>query len=159
MGDRTWLQLTIRKDDINKVNEIFGYDLCDAELNEPDNTSVTGYYDEVNYGGSEELEELAYSGITFIAQHGSGGGYGAYEIVCFLGEQQSSEIGYEGGFVVETHYEDGEVIISKDSLSRIKNWYRIENLARKHLDNCQEPEFLAEVAKRRLTKGMNLENT
>ena len=74
MGDRTTLYLNYAACDRKAV---------ERELGEPDyedpveNGSVSGQFDEVNWGGQNELETISKAGVPFWGRCDSGAGYGA----------------------------------------------------------------------------------
>jgi hypothetical protein len=76
MGDRCWLQVTVRKRDEQKFLEAVDEDprYLEREEDEWGNPRLT--CDEANYGWYDELDVAAAAGCVFHGDHGAGGEYG-----------------------------------------------------------------------------------
>lgn len=91
MGDRCYLNVTVRKDHYEK------FKACEEFVNpseevETDHTIELTYY-EANYGNGAMLDEAARAGCEFYGWHGSGSEYDAAN---FFSENQSVEYIYTG---------------------------------------------------------------
>lgn len=130
MGDRTWLSITVRADDLGKIIAIFG----EPEESYPVNTDALNLqYGEVNYGGCGPLEEniKADPSLIFIAHHGSGGGYGPYSLVGHDGIFMEHETGHEQNLTVDVDEATGE--ICKGQLERARRFLELYRKAEAHL--------------------------
>lgn len=92
MGDRCYLSLTFRKTDAKEVAEAFGFKnekelftFGSAEIDDLTPNVVTVGFDEVNYGGQNELEDLASKNVLFEGWHGTGGSYPEETFCSFRG--------------------------------------------------------------------------
>ena len=63
MGDRTWVTITVLKESLDQVKEIFS-DFYDIEIVEGDYLACL-YFDEVNNGCVEEQDDLTEKGIPY----------------------------------------------------------------------------------------------
>lgn len=101
MGDRCYLQVTVREGDEAAIE---GY-LGDADSREEEGTVVTLTYEQANYGLGNYLEEAADGGLEFYGFHGTGSSYDAAEF-CSAGNTVIwIYTGTEGGYIIngETH--------------------------------------------------------
>jgi hypothetical protein len=76
MGDRCWVEVTVRKDNAERFLEIVRYDpesTLEGEL------AVEMTFQEVNYGMGQELDRAASEGLEFYGQHTAGDSYGCSE--------------------------------------------------------------------------------
>ncbi len=74
MGNRTTLHLEIVASDLDRVIHVFeGPAYTEPSLCGPGIVVLT--FEEVNYGGAEQLLELAQSGLTFRGRHAEGYDY------------------------------------------------------------------------------------
>lgn len=90
MGDRCNLQLTFAAHDADKVAGSFGFSGAnDAAFRcGIDNTKSPVWeltIEEINYGGTDELEDLVSSGVWFTAWHGAGCEYSPERVVGYRG--------------------------------------------------------------------------
>jgi hypothetical protein len=79
MGDRCHLQLTLRREDLDRfgaiLNEPAGSTWWNEEYNEPAPGIVEVGIHEANYALFDEREQAAREGIPFFGNHGEGGDY------------------------------------------------------------------------------------
>lgn len=80
MGDRCYLQLTVRKADYDTHGLEGDFDQVVTEDDE--NGVITVAESEANYGYVTELEEWANKGIPFYGEHCAGAEYGACCFAC-----------------------------------------------------------------------------
>ena len=76
MGDRCWVEVTVRKDHAERFLEIAGYD---PESRHETEHVVEFEFQEANYGMGHQLDEAAASGLEFYGQHTAGDSYGCAE--------------------------------------------------------------------------------
>lgn len=74
MGDRCYVEVTLRKEDKDGFIAIFGDPEDEGDTGE---FVVTLGFPEVNYGGGSELEEAREAGIQFYGWHSAGSSYDA----------------------------------------------------------------------------------
>ena len=81
MGDRCYLWTICKKTDQERVDKELsgGYGANEEDAVVGDDTVICLAYEEVNYGGCEELEALAKEGIVFVGHHSEGSVYPAEE--------------------------------------------------------------------------------
>jgi hypothetical protein len=144
MGDRTWFRLEIRDDEVNKFkSKISDFEFLDGDIDDSATGSIMFEADEMNYGGQDMQDEMKQAGLTFMGEHGDGGGYDAYEFACFFGEFEDIPRTKEMGPVVPIN-SDGT--ISEEWLKKTKNYYRIADLVFKYFKRSDDPEFLRQLA-------------
>ena len=76
MGDRCYLSVTVRKDELTKFQELLPHTPSEEEEEE---LTVTLTYEDANYGYGDELTQAAAAGCEFYGYHGSGSSYDAAE--------------------------------------------------------------------------------
>ena len=78
MGDRCFVQLTLRRSDLQRFRAVTEWGHCFMTDDDENGTSaaVDGYIDEVNYWGEDQLDAAAAQGIPFYGVHESGCAYG-----------------------------------------------------------------------------------
>ncbi len=105
MGDRCYLEMTIRREDLPKfalcVDAEPGEEWWDDLREHPSNphlVSVSVY--EVNYGWLDERQEAAKAGIAFAGTHGDGGCYGSYAFAAHDGEMSEAPLSHDGDLII-----------------------------------------------------------
>jgi len=83
MGDRCWLTIYVNEEDKEKVTEIFGEEGYQNIV--VDKKKIQIDYEEVNYGGYDELKDLAEAKIDFEGNHAAGGCYIGGNFACIDG--------------------------------------------------------------------------
>ena len=73
MGDRTWVEITVLKESLDQIKEIFS-DFYDIEIVEGDYLASL-HFDEVNNGCVEEQDDLTEKGIPYNYEWGTGDNY------------------------------------------------------------------------------------
>lgn len=90
MGDRCWLEVDVHPDDVDhegmkewaeRMGESEGDDFVPNRF----------FYEQVNYGGYSDLENLAATGVRFMGSHGTGGDYSAQ---VFFADGQDKTVHY-----------------------------------------------------------------
>ena len=100
MGDRVNVTITVNAKDKDKVITQLGGGYF-GDVTPLENNKVELWFEEVNYGGFSELEELAKE-IDFVGWSAPGGSFGAY-VFCSVDSTEliTVESSHEGtGFVV-----------------------------------------------------------
>ena len=91
MGDRCYLQLTLRRDDLGQFGAILGAEPGTEWWNEDIGEPAPGVVEialcEANYALWDEREQAASDGIPFFGNHGEGGDYAGCEFVSLDGRQ------------------------------------------------------------------------
>ena len=93
MGDRCYMQVTCRRQDI-PLFEALGFHLEFEQS--PDSPVVELIDEEANYAHADHLP----TEVPFLASHGAGGNYGDGKIACDGNRYAEVEAGHDGGFVV-----------------------------------------------------------
>jgi len=96
MGDRTWLELNIKPEDSEHVLGV----LPDPTEIKHDEDNIMLYYEEENYGGYSELEQLAREGVIFSGSHGDGGDYSSASFYVRDKEVIYTLVDQQGGLLV-----------------------------------------------------------
>ena len=90
MGDRCFLEATLRRCDLQKFRDVTEWgDYFTVDDEDGDSAVVDGYIEEVNYGGDNELDTAAAAGIRFYGKHHSGDEYGP-EMFCSEGKRRTA---------------------------------------------------------------------
>ena len=119
MGDRTWVEVTVRRDCLAKFLE-----MTDRDMNEDPGKGPWEvlFYEEVNYGGSEGHNAAAAAGCVFYGCHGSGGEYGAYDFWSDgSGVLHEWETGHKGDYVFHVNK---NADLSRQSLDALQAFVR-----------------------------------
>ena len=105
MGDRCYLEMTLRRADLDRfaphVDAKPGeewWDHLDDHPETPGLVNVSVY--EANYGWLDERQEAAKAGIAFTGTHGEGGCYGAYAFVAVDGEMNEAPLNHDGHLII-----------------------------------------------------------
>ena len=105
MGDRCYLEITLRRADIDRFGKHLDaaqgeewWDHLDAEANQPGIVTASVY--EANYAWYDERCAAAKDGIEFHGWHSEGGEYGPYEFVSFRGKHLEVERNHDGELVI-----------------------------------------------------------
>ena len=105
MGDRCYLEITLRRADLDRfgqhLNAVPGeewWDHLDEEQDRPGIVTASVY--EANYAWYDERCAAAKEGIDFHGWHAEGGEYGPYEFVSFRGKHLEAERNHDGDMVI-----------------------------------------------------------
>ncbi|MBT7067489.1 MAG: hypothetical protein HN919_14400 [Verrucomicrobia bacterium] len=105
MGDRCYLQLTLRRKDLDRfgaiLNEPAGTKRWNEDVGEPAPGIVEIALHEANYALWDERELAAGDGIPFFGNHGAGGDYAGCEFVSLDGRQLEVYTDREGMMCVQ----------------------------------------------------------
>ena len=157
MGDRTWFLISFKIEHANKFAEVLSFDSTKnftewgSNFTIKDNI-VTLDFEEMNYGGVGECDDLAAKFLTFNGQYGSGGGYGPGRFTCFMGDMLTVETNQDMKHIANIKIENGKVSADEDSIAFLQKFIDIDELVKKYFSGCKDPDFIAEMAKRRLTR-------
>ena len=158
MGDRCWFRLTCLRKDLPGFRE-FIVEEFDDEYYKKLLLNFTNDYDEVdleieemNYGGENEVQELAEKKLTFFVDTGRGGNYDEEEKCCFFGELVSW-VGDTYSVDTTIDWEKEEITVNQSSIDWLKNFIRVKNLVKKYFAKCEKPEFLRQLAIKILTQN------
>ena len=102
MGDRCYLEITLRTKDLRRFNEVTGLgdDWWDQELDAPAGGLIRVAVHEANYALYSERETAAKAGIPFMGAHGEGGDYAGFTFASIRGAQRESEVNRDGELVL-----------------------------------------------------------
>lgn len=105
MGDRCYLEITLRRSDLDRFGKHLDaapgeawWDHLDEEANQPGIVTASVY--EANYAWYDERCTAAKEGIDFHGWHAEGGEYGPYEFVSFRGKHLEAERNHDGELVI-----------------------------------------------------------
>ena len=91
MGDRCYLKVWTKPSNIEKFLEVFELPRNQVDIEKVSKDLVSISFEEINYGGEEELSELAKT-CSFCGFHTHGEDYGFYK---FFSEEDSQEVFYQ----------------------------------------------------------------
>ena len=135
MGDRTWVNITYAKADEKAVLEAFGWSKdARRSLNTEEHDGIaTAYFYEVNWGGLNEMMDLAKKGVTFTAHAGAGGSYG-----------ESLNVGYRGEFMEASAHEGEPACLvrengkaDREGMEHIRTYIRLARKANREMERIQ----------------------
>jgi hypothetical protein len=88
MSDRTWVCISVAVKDEAALFKAMHFDLADKENfdHEEENGLLTITFNEMNWGGYDNMHELAKQNVSFMAQNGAGSSYGEALTVSRNGE-------------------------------------------------------------------------
>ena len=105
MGDRCYLEITLRRADLDRFGKHLDvapgeawWDHLDEEENQPGIVTASVY--EANYAWYDERCAAAKDGIDFHGWHAEGGEYGPFEFVSFRGKHLEAERNHDGDLVI-----------------------------------------------------------
>ena len=108
MGDRCYLEITLRRSDLDRFGKHLDsapgeewWDHLDEEASQP--VIVTASVYEANYAWYDERAAAAREGIDFHGWHAEGGEYGPYEFVAFKGKHLEAERNHDGELVIAVY--------------------------------------------------------
>ena len=96
MGDRCYLQVTVRQGDVEQICEFLG----EPDEREDDNVTAMLTYHEANYGFGNPLDDVATAGIEFFGWHGTGSSYDAADFCSWNKTVVWIYTGNEGGYII-----------------------------------------------------------
>lgn len=83
MGDRCYISVTVKTEDLERFGKATGWGGCWEEQDREEGEEFTNVtLDDVNYGGDDELSQAAAEGIPFLGHHGPGDCYGGCLFAC-----------------------------------------------------------------------------
>ncbi len=104
MGDRCYLQITMRRKDLepfgHQLGWTGGYDWWDDLYNEANPEVVTVAVHEANYGWVDDRESAAEAGLVFTGQHDAGGTYGPCAFAAVNGVHMEMPVDHDGNLVM-----------------------------------------------------------
>ena len=105
MGDRCYLEITLRRSDLDRFGKHLDaapgeewWDHLDEEANMQGIVTASVY--EANYAWLDERLAAAKEGIDFHGWHAEGGEYGQYEFVSFKGKHLEAERNHDGDLML-----------------------------------------------------------
>jgi len=158
MGDTTWARLRFHKNDKEAFAKILedefdeDEDEFDEEYNQTNEPCVYELqFDEVNYGGYDMVETMWNAKLTFWYEHGYGGNYGGAMMVGFFGDSAEVETDNQGRVLITVQRNsDDTAIVRQEFIDNATEFFKMESLIHKYFNDCRDPEFVAEVVKRKL---------
>lgn len=103
MGDRCYLRITLKREDLDRFGQHLGYlpgDRWWDELDEPADGLVEVGIFEANYGLTDQRMAAAQAGVAFVGWHSEGGEYGSYEFASAGGEMLECETNRNGDLIL-----------------------------------------------------------
>ena len=105
MGDRCYLEITLRRSDLDRFGKHLDaapgeewWDHLDEEANQPGIVTASVY--EANYAWYDQRCAAAKEGIDFHGWHAEGAEYGPFEFVSFRGKHLEAERNHDGELVI-----------------------------------------------------------
>jgi len=147
MGDRCYLEMTIRIEDLPKWRKHFGNAFCAEEEKyaiEHHEPFIQMEESEANYSWWDQRESLAKEDCVFYGRHTEGGEYGGGKFVGVDGKHHYVEYsGFLGDVIVSVQWENGKISTNKADLRKIEAFF-------KALDKAKA---IIHPAKRQLKQG------
>ncbi len=104
MGDRCYLQITMRSKDLKPFGEKIGcsdkYNWWDDLCEEDNPDVVTVAVHEANYGWLDDREKAAEAGFVFLGQHDEGGTYGPSAFASVNGVHMEVPVDHDGNLIM-----------------------------------------------------------
>lgn len=124
MGDRCGLKVWTSKSNVEKFLEVFEVSKAQVDIKKVSKDQVSIYFEEVNYGGVDELAELAKT-CEFAGFHTHGEDYGFYKFFSLEGSEDVvyQEYGYCGyciPFGMDGKPKDGAIDKAVDFIAKYK---------------------------------------
>ena len=132
MGDRCYMEVTVRKTDAPKFEEILGlkgtgvpqtfsiYTVAEA---------VSYVVEESNYGDHEPRMEAAEAGCAFIGFHTSGHEYPACEFAAADGVMVEALTDTDSGLLVPIDVENGRAVVQPHILADVQRYLDLRKRA------------------------------
>ena len=105
MGDRCYLEINLRRSDLDRFGKHLDaapgeewWDHLDEDQDQPGVVTASVY--EANYAWYDERAAAAKDGIDFHGWHAEGGEYGPYEFVSFRKKHLEAERNHDGDLVI-----------------------------------------------------------
>ena len=105
MGDRCYLEITLRRADLDRFGQHLNaapddewWDHLDEEEGRPGIVTASVY--EANYAWFDERAAAAKAGIPFHGRHDSGGEYGPYCFASWRGKLREAPVDHDGNLCV-----------------------------------------------------------
>lgn len=131
MGDRCWLEMTFRKEDLSKVKQCFDGPFWDEEHQQQEDPFFHVSGCECNYALINEREALAEEGVIFTGRHAAGGDYGAYAFVSVGGEHVEVNTDVNGS--ISAHVDEDTFEIPWMEMKNIKHYVELKKKAEAYL--------------------------
>ena len=132
MGDRCYLEITLRTCDVGAVREVLGDWFPDETVDDgdtPEGVTRAVIY-EANYGYATELIQLANT-LPFFGRHGAGCAYPAARFAAVDGKYHEADtLDNDDGLVVSV---DDAGDVNADELAAIKRFLGFERRAREQV--------------------------
>jgi len=93
---------------------------------------------------------MANQNLTFWYEHGHGGGYMGSIIVGFFGDFQVIESDNMGSVLIPVKQKNGTAYVEPTALESATDFFKVQELVEKYFQDCRDPEFVAEVVKRKM---------
>ncbi len=101
MGDRCYMKITMRTEDVDRFSEVSGLGAEWWDWDESENEITSELVaEEMNYAALSECEKAAKAGCVFLAEHGAGGDYGPGEYAAFGKQFVDAETAHTGSYII-----------------------------------------------------------
>ena len=105
MGDRCYLEITLRRSDLDRFGKHLDaapgeewWDHLDEEANQPGIVTASVY--EANYAWYDQRMNAAKADIPFYGYHAEGGEYGSYAFASWAGKLYEAPLSHEGDLML-----------------------------------------------------------
>lgn len=144
MGDRCNLWIMFAAHDADMVAKVFDFNSKDGEdfrscIADTELPIWDMNMDEVNWGGTNELEKLASMGVWFIAGHGDGCDYGAERVVGYKRKISFVQCDRSDRIVCAVNDRTGKPEAA--SLKFIKTYLKRYKLVNDHFEDLRSVKF------------------
>ena len=129
MGDRCYLQITVRKEDEKAFLSVVGRNAADER--EENDLNVTLTFEQANYGFGNDLDEFASLGFEFYGWHGQGSSYDSAEFFSHDNKARWIYTGCDGGYVIDGRTPQER----RNSLRRLELLVKQQEAIRMKIDN------------------------
>jgi len=145
MGDSTWVNITVKSQDLAKFNKLFflsrnlyrGTWWDDFEIIKAPPTTFIQIH-EANYGWETEFNMFAGKGLTFLGSNGDGSNYGNMETACFEGILVEVNADWENHPTVR-YSENG---VDQYDIDRVMNYWKIHKQVTSYFEEPPVPARL-----------------
>lgn len=128
MGDRCYLEMTIRIEDLPKWRELLNDRFCAEEekyARENHEFFIEMEESEASYSWWDERQSAAKAGCVFYGRHTEGGEYGGGKFVGVDGKHHYVEYSsFLSDVVVSVQWENGKISTNKADLRRIEAFFK-----------------------------------
>lgn len=138
MGDRTYMQFTVKTTDLERVFEISPHAEAYSERIDDDNGTTTLEFSEADGGGVDIIQPLIRDkenrGVNFVGYHNSGGTYPDMAFANYDGEYAEAVTTADVDIAVMVDWKNGEIVPQEESLRLVRRYFQIREKALAYLN-------------------------